>query len=104
MAEFARAWHETQMASDADGDVDLGPRDYHLVKRDGRPVPFHDTFAPKPVENSRALAWPGLVGIWIGAALVVACIVVVPSLGYLLALLGVTAALGVLLLGLALLR
>ena len=92
------------MASDADPEVELGPRDYHLVKRDGRPVPFHETFAPKPVEQSRALAWPGLVGIWIGAAIVLACIVVVPGLGSLLALLGLTAALGVLLLGLALLK
>ncbi len=87
-----------------DPEVELGPREYHLRKRDGRPVPFHETFAPKPAERERALAWPGLVGIWIGAAVVIACIVVVPGLGYLLALLGLTAALGMLLLGLVLLR
>lgn len=85
-----------------DPDVELGPREYHLLKRDGRPVPFHETFAPKPVEKSRALAWPGLVGIWVGVSLVIACIVVVPGLGYLLALLGLTGALGLLLLAYAL--
>ena len=88
----------------SDPEVELGPREYHLLKRDGRPVPFHETFAPKPIERSRALAWPGLIGIWIGVAVVLACIVVVPGLGYLLALLGLTAALGVFLLGLALRR
>jgi hypothetical protein len=85
-----------------DPDVELGPREYHLLKRDGRPVPFHETFAPKPVEKSRALAWPGLVGIWVGVSVVIACIVVVPGLGYLLALLGLTGALGLLLLAYAL--
>ena len=88
----------------ADPEIDLGPREYHLRKRDGHPVPFHDTFAPKPVEKHRGLAWPGLIGIWTGAAIIIAAIAVVPSLGYLLALLGITAALGMLLLGLALLR
>jgi len=81
-----------------DPDVELGPREYHLVKRDGQPVPFHETFAPKPVEKSRALAWPGWIGIWIGAAVMLACMAVVPGLGYLLALFGLTAALGLLLL------
>ena len=85
-----------------DPDVELGPREYHLLKRDGRSVPFHETFAPKPVEKSRALAWPGMVGIWVGVAVVLACIVVVPGLGYLLALLGLTGALGLLLLAYAL--
>lgn len=85
-----------------DPDVELGPREYHLLRRDGRPVPFHETFAPKPVEKSRALAWPGLVGIWVGVSVVIACIVVVPGLGYLLALLGLTGALGLLLLAYAL--
>jgi hypothetical protein len=85
-----------------DPDVELGPREYHLLRRDGRPVPFHETFAPKPVEKSRALAWPGLVGIWVGVSVVIACIVVVPVLGYLLALIGLTGALGLLLLAYAL--
>ena len=87
-----------------DPEVDLGPEEYYLRKRDGRPVPFHETFAPKPIERQRALAWPGLIGIWIGAAVIIACIVVAPGLGYLLALLGITAVLGMVLLGLALLR
>lgn len=87
-----------------DPEIELGPRDYHLEKRDGRRVAFHEAFAPKQRELQSRPVWPGQLGLWAGAGIIIACILVVPSLGYLLALLGGLAALGVILLGLALQR